>query len=44
VSTYALTLFAVGGMMPMAIANDLLVIFIALEILSLAVYILGDSP
>ena len=37
---YALTLFAVGGMMLMATATDLLVIFIALEILSLAVYIL----
>jgi len=37
---YALTLFALGGMMLMAVANDLLVIFIALEILSLGVYIL----
>ena len=37
---YTLTLFAIGGMMLMAIATDLLVIFIALEILSLAVYIL----
>jgi NADH-quinone oxidoreductase subunit N len=37
---YALTLFAIGGMMLMATATDLLVIFIALEILSLAVYIL----
>jgi NADH-quinone oxidoreductase subunit N len=37
---YSLTLFAVGGMMLMASATDLLVIFIALEILSLAVYIL----
>ena len=37
---YAVTLFAIGGMMLMAIANDLLVIFIALEILSLGVYIL----
>ena len=37
---YALTLFALGGMMLMATATDLLVIFIALEILSLAVYIL----
>ena len=37
---YALTLFAVGGMMLMATATDLLVIFIALEILSLSVYIL----
>jgi NADH-quinone oxidoreductase subunit N len=37
---YALTLFGLGGMMLMAMATDLLVIFIALEILSLAVYIL----
>ena len=37
---YALLLFALGGMMLMAIANDLLVIFIALEILSLALYVL----
>jgi len=37
---YALMLFGLGGMMLMAMANDLLVIFIALEILSLAVYIL----
>ena len=37
---YTLTMFAVGGMMLMALANDLLVIFIALEILSLAVYVL----
>jgi NADH-quinone oxidoreductase subunit N len=37
---YALTLFAICGMMMMAAAADLLVIFIALEILSLAVYVL----
>ena len=37
---HAITLFAIGGMMLMAIANDLLLIFIALEILSLGVYIL----
>jgi NADH-quinone oxidoreductase subunit N len=37
---YSLTLFAIGGMMLMATAADLLVIFIALEILSLSVYIL----
>jgi NADH-quinone oxidoreductase subunit N len=37
---YSLTLFAIGGMMLMATATDLLVIFIALEILSLSVYIL----
>ena len=33
-------LFALVGMMMMATADDLLVIFIALEILSLAVYVL----
>ena len=37
---YALVLFALTGMIMMAMANDLLVIFIALEILSIAVYVL----
>jgi NADH-quinone oxidoreductase subunit N len=37
---YALTLFAISGMMLMAAATDLLVIFLALEVLSLAVYVL----
>src|SRR5688572_14809764 len=37
---YALTLFAICGMMMMAAAVDLLVVFVALEILSLAVYVL----
>ncbi len=37
---YALTLFAICGMMMMAAATDLLVIFLALEILSLSVYVL----
>jgi NADH-quinone oxidoreductase subunit N len=37
---YALILFALVGMMMMATASDLLVIFIALEVLSLAVYVL----
>src|SRR6267142_3518960 len=37
---YALMLFAVAGMMLMATASDLLVIFLALEVLSLAVYVL----
>jgi NADH-quinone oxidoreductase subunit N len=37
---YALTLFSICGMMMMAAATDLLVIFIALEVLSLAVYVL----
>src|SRR5688572_25113760 len=36
---YALTLFAICGMMMMAAAIDLLVIFIALEVFSLAVYV-----
>ncbi len=37
---YALVLFAIVGMIMMATATDLLVIFIALEVLSLAVYVL----
>src|SRR6476660_176832 len=37
---YALTLFAICGMMMRAAATDLLVIFLALEILSLAGYVL----
>ena len=37
---YALMLFALAGMMLMAMASDLLVIFLALEVLSLAVYVL----
>jgi NADH-quinone oxidoreductase subunit N len=37
---YALVLFSIVGMIMMAMANDLLVIFIALEVLSLAVYVL----
>jgi NADH-quinone oxidoreductase subunit N len=37
---YTLTLFGIAGMMLMAAAIDLLVIFLALEILSLAVYVL----
>jgi NADH-quinone oxidoreductase subunit N len=45
---YALMLFALAGMMLMATAIDLLVIFLALEVLSLAVYVLTgirrDSP
>jgi NADH-quinone oxidoreductase subunit N len=45
---YALMLFASAGMMLMATASDLLVIFLALEVLSLAVYVLTgirrDSP
>jgi NADH-quinone oxidoreductase subunit N len=37
---YALMLFAIAAMMLMATATDLLVIFLALEVLSLAVYVL----
>jgi NADH-quinone oxidoreductase subunit N len=37
---YALMLFSLSGMMLMATASDLLVIFLALEVLSLAVYVL----
>jgi NADH-quinone oxidoreductase subunit N len=37
---YTLVLFSIVGMIMMAMAADLLVIFIALEILSLAVYVL----
>ena len=37
---YALILFSIVGMIMMATATDLLVIFIALEILSLSVYVL----
>ena len=37
---YALMLFAIAGMILMAQATDLLVIFLALEVLSLAVYVL----
>jgi NADH-quinone oxidoreductase subunit N len=37
---YALMMFATAGMMLMATATDLLVIFLALEVMSLAVYVL----
>lgn len=37
---YALLLFGLAGMMLMATASDLLVMFLALEVLSLAVYVL----
>jgi NADH-quinone oxidoreductase subunit N len=37
---YALLLFATAGMILMATATDLLVIFLALEVMSLAVYVL----
>jgi len=37
---YCMMLFAVAGMMLMALATDLLLIFLALEILSLSVYVL----
>src|SRR5262249_37293885 len=45
---YSLMLFALAGMMLMATATDLLVIFLALEVLSIPVYVLtgigSDSP
>src|SRR5205823_8618988 len=39
-----LMLFAIAGMMLMATASDLLLIFLALEVLSLAVYVLTGIP
>ena len=45
---YTLLLFAIAGMIMMAVATDLLTIFIALEILSISIYVLTglrrDSP
>ncbi len=45
---YALMLFSLSGMILMAMATDLLVIFLALEVLSLSIYVLTgirrDSP
>jgi NADH-quinone oxidoreductase subunit N len=45
---YALMLFSLAGMILMAMASDLLVIFLALEVLSLSIYVLTgirrDSP
>jgi NADH-quinone oxidoreductase subunit N len=45
---YALMLFSLAGMMLMATATDLLVLFLALEVLSIGVYVLTgirrDSP
>jgi NADH-quinone oxidoreductase subunit N len=45
---YSLVLFSIVGMMMMATASDLLVVFVALEILSLSVYVLTairrDNP
>jgi NADH-quinone oxidoreductase subunit N len=40
---YALTLFATVGMMLMAAGTDLLVIFLALELMSLSLYVLAGS-
>jgi NADH-quinone oxidoreductase subunit N len=37
---YALMLFAIAGMMLMAVATDLLIVFLALEVFSLALYVL----
>ena len=45
---YALLLFSIAGMIMMAVASDLLTIFLALEILSISIYVLTglrrDSP
>ena len=38
---YSLVLFATAGMMTMAGANDLIVIFLGLEVMSIAVYVLA---
>jgi NADH-quinone oxidoreductase subunit N len=38
---YALVLFATSGMVFMAMANDLIVVFLALEVMSVAVYVLA---
>ncbi len=38
---YVLLLFSVGGMMLMAYANDLIVVFLALELLSIPLYVLA---
>ena len=38
---YALALFATAGMMAMAAANDLIVVFLGLEVMSIAVYVLA---
>ncbi len=38
---YPLTLFGIGGMMLFTMANDLLVMFIALEVLSLPLYVMS---
>jgi NADH-quinone oxidoreductase subunit N len=39
---YPLTLFAAGGMMTFVVAGDLLTAFVALEVLSLPLYLLGS--
>lgn len=39
---YALTLFATGGMMTFVVSNDLLTMFVALEVLSLPLYLLSS--
>jgi NADH-quinone oxidoreductase subunit N len=38
---YALLLFSITGMMLMAVANDLIVVFLALELLSIPLYVLA---
>ena len=41
---FPLTLFAVGGMMLFPAANDLLTMFVALEVLSLPLYLCAGWP
>ena len=38
---YSLVLFAAAGMMLMAVANDLVIVFLALELLSIPLYVLA---
>lgn len=38
---YVLLLFSISGMMLMAVANDLIVVFLALELLSIPLYVLA---
>ncbi len=40
---YVLMLFAISGMMLMAYANDLIMVFLALELLSIPLYVLAGS-
>lgn len=42
-ATYALLLFVVAGMIGMAVANDLMALFVAFELMSLPTYVLAGS-